>query len=475
MTLDWLLDPISEDAPGGPDLERADDPAFVDYYYEAESRMPERYFTPGMAGVGRGAREDQLFDPRSVDVARETATITALLRRSRDLRLLSLLARFQILGGRAGAFADTLEAIAALLAERGEALHPDLSDGPSERRGALEVLAGQPTVIAPLHHLPLIEGSEITFRYYQAAAGLVERRESEDGADAGALISTLRNPGNAGAVARSHTALARAARATGRIMRLTRTPQAGGFSVDLSPLLKALGDLQGLIAQARPDLRVETGEEERGGTTAADAADPALPAADPGLPAAEIAEGAAPDASAVHSAPPPAPPPGGIASRAEAATRLEAAERWLADAEPSSLALLLITQARQLIGKSLVEALEVLMPADAARAVISFSPDTGFALPMERLRALSGAAPASPDAPAPSAGTGTDAAGATAQPPAPIPNRAALAAELSAIESWFRAAEPASPIPILLARARGFLDRGFESILTELIPRQPQG
>ena len=43
-----LLDPVSPESPCGPDLERQDDPDFLDYYFEAESRLPERYFTPGL-------------------------------------------------------------------------------------------------------------------------------------------------------------------------------------------------------------------------------------------------------------------------------------------------------------------------------------------------------------------------------------------------------------------------------------------
>lgn len=61
-----LLEPVSPESPCGPDLERRDDPEFIDYYFEAESRLPERYFTPGLAEDGR---EDRLFDPRSVDLA----------------------------------------------------------------------------------------------------------------------------------------------------------------------------------------------------------------------------------------------------------------------------------------------------------------------------------------------------------------------------------------------------------------------
>lgn len=456
MELDWLFEPIDEAAPCGPDLERADDDAFVDYYYEAESRMPERYFTPGMTGLGRDGREgaeDRLFDPRSVRLARETEIITGLLRRSRDLRLLSLLARFQILAGRVPDFADSVEAMAGLLERFPQAVHPDASAGVSDRRGALDGLASQPAVVSALQHLNLLEQAHVSLRLYQVATGQAEARAGETGLEAGGMVSALRHPGHAAEVARLHDALARSILALTRIEQQVRRPEVGPFTVDLSAPVKMLRDIQALIAQARPDLQVTMAEAPAPEPEAAQAPPEAAPAGS----GSGTGTGSAPVAAALPTAPT-------VANRAEARARLIAAEGWLARAEPSSPALLLVVQARLLIGKPLIEALETLMPADAPRAVIAFSPDSGFALPMERLRALTGAAAADPE-PEPDPA-------AIATPP--LRDRAALAGELAALEGWFRGAEPASPIPILLARARTFLDRGFESILSEIIPRTPQ-
>lgn len=97
MKFEWLTDPTEDAPPTGPDLEAQDDDDFIGYYYEAEGRLPERYFTPGLAPDGS---EDRLFDPRSISFAREAGQIADLLRRSRDLRLTSLLARFAVLSGR---------------------------------------------------------------------------------------------------------------------------------------------------------------------------------------------------------------------------------------------------------------------------------------------------------------------------------------------------------------------------------------
>ena len=40
MRYDTLLDPISDDAPCGPDLEADGDDAYLDYYYEALGADP---------------------------------------------------------------------------------------------------------------------------------------------------------------------------------------------------------------------------------------------------------------------------------------------------------------------------------------------------------------------------------------------------------------------------------------------------
>jgi len=124
---------------------------------------------------------------------------------------------------------------------------------------------------------------------------------------------------------------------------------------------------------------------------------------------------------------------------------------------------LLVTQARQLVGRPLVEALEALLPADASKAVIDLGSATGFRLTMDRMKALTGA--------------GYDASitgpGLAARPdplPPRIASRSELAAHMRAVELWYRQNEPASPIPLLLSRGRNWLDKDFESILAELLP-----
>ena len=115
MRSDDLIKPISADAPCGDDLLAADDPDFVDYYFNVEDRFPTSYFN-----VARGT----LFDPKTIDLKAEMAVIDPLLKRSRDLRLLGIEAKFQILSGRFKGFAEAVMAMAALMELYPEEVHP---------------------------------------------------------------------------------------------------------------------------------------------------------------------------------------------------------------------------------------------------------------------------------------------------------------------------------------------------------------
>lgn len=442
--LTWLLDPIEADAPCGPDLDAAGDAAFTDYYYDAEARLPERYFTPGMAGV-EGSM-DRIFDPKSVNLRVETQEITALLRRSRDLRLLSLLARFQILAGRPGDFADTVEAMAALMAEWPEALHPTVAAALSDRRAALDELASIKTVVMPLQYLPLAGQTDMTYRRFLVATGQAPARASEEGAEKGPIIAALAGPANQKVVEKLHADLGRAAQSLSQIVEISGAHPTQRFRPALDEALQTLTGMQQMLQEARPGLVLWS-----------DLAPPA-----PAVPIVEPAATSDPLVQPAASAP-VAPPASAIPDRAGVRAALEGAERFLARNEPSSPALLLVTQARLLIGRPLIEALETLLPADAAKAVIGFAPETGFAMSMDRLKKLSD-----------SALGGHDPASEPEVPPLPplvLTSRAEVAAQLRAVEEFYAAKEPASPIPILLARARGLMDKGFQAIVAELLPK----
>lgn len=438
---------MSGDAPCGPDLEQTDDPEFIEYYFEAEGRLPERYFVPGMR-VGREGQEgsdDTLFDPASVDHKTERSTIEGLLKRSRDLRLLTLLARWEILAGRLTGFADAMDATAAVLEAFPDDAHPQIGDTNSDRRGALDTLTTPVTMNLPLHYVSLTGQPGITLRRYLAATGAVTPRAGEEEASAGDILDALKSDSAAAQVSKAQSDLTRAANAFARIKAAGKAHPDKPMSLNFDDVLGVIAQIQDMIRQARPELHTwdETGEDaasQEALLEGENAVETALPVA------------AVPPPSQVEE----------IDGQPAARVTLQAVEGFLRRHEPSSAALLLVTQARLLIGKPLIEALETLLPEESRRAAIDFGPATGFVLNMDRLRQLSGeTANGAPD-------EGPD----PAQPV--LSSRADVGGYIRAVESFFRSHEPTSPVPTLLVRARHYLDKDFDAIVAELIPIPPK-
>ncbi|MDO5622766.1 MAG: type VI secretion system ImpA family N-terminal domain-containing protein [Paracoccus sp. (in: a-proteobacteria)] len=428
MSLDWLLVPVEDALPCGSDLAAIGDEAFDAYYYEAESRLPERYFIPGHADAG-GA--DRLFDPRSVALGAESAAITRLLKRSRDLRLLGLWARFQILAGRLPDFTDSLEAMAALVTKWPAETHPV-----QDRRAAIEVLAEPATVIMPLQYFPLVPNTNATLRQHMIAEGRIVPRQNEEGPEGQDILSPLRANGQKPALARTQDMLNRALSAVA-VLSSASALASGGAPPDLNPLRQVLADMQAMIAEVAPELAAW----QPAATLRTDMLPPQpqedTPAAAPALPEAVTSRRNVPD-------------------RAAASAALLAAERYLAERDPSSPVLLLVVQARQLVGMSLVGALEMLMPAQAAQATLAVGHGSGFHLPMERLKALGP--------------QGHEVARPHNSAVPVIADRAELGAWLAGVEDYYQRHEPASPIPLLLIRARELSGKGFGALVAELFP-----
>ena len=448
MTLEWLKDPVSEDAPCGADLERTDDGPFLDYYFEAESRLPERFFTPAVESGGKVVKAAELFDRKTVDLKAETAEITKLSQRTRDIRLLSLLVRWSILAGKLPEFASALEATADVLETFPDDAHPtDVAD----RRGALEELGNNVSVIVPLQYAELAGPGEVSLRRHLVAMGSANARAGEDGLNTAKLAGELAAPGNSKPVEQSHAALNTALSSLARIRSACLRNDRNPFNPAIDPTETTIKEMLALIASGRPDLVAWSAEgaapAEDGGEAEADS-DASDDAPVAGAPAAPVA--AAPTIVTK------------IPNRAAALGTLTAIETYFATYEPSSPALLLVTQARLLFGKPLVEALETLLPAHAARAKIDFGADTGFVLDMGRLKQLAGEA----------AAKAQNAADEDPGEPPVVASRADVAGHLSALEEFYRAREPASPIPVLLFRARTYLEKDFSSIVTEIIPAQ---
>ncbi|KIN75122.1 hypothetical protein Z945_3021 [Sulfitobacter noctilucae] len=438
--LDELLMPITEEAPCGPDLDAEMDADYEAYYFGALGRLPAYFYRPGVERPDGTSSPDMIFDGGDVDIAAERQQIEPLLSRSRDLRLLVLLAQWEALAGRLGPLADVLETIAALIETFGADAHPGLGDGPAARRDVLNDLNTQVTMIQPLQFLGLTGTDEVSLRKMKVASGAVTPLQSEQDLTPAVLNDALSDPANKKRIETTHAALMRMADALGRITRACQSAEPTPFTPSLDLLSATVAEMLSALSTARPDLRAA--EEQA-------VADQAVETAADSPAASEGANAQAPVGPAVLS-------------HAEARQMLEAVEHYYRRAEPSSAALLLVTQARLLIGSPLVEALETLLPDRAGKAMVDFGPQTGFVLNIERLRQLTGSAPES-SAP-------EDKTPAPSSSPPVIGSGAEAAGAIKSVEAYFTRAERSSPVPVLLQRARSYLDRDFQSLVDELVP-----
>jgi type VI secretion system protein ImpA len=144
---------------------------------------------------------------------------------------------------------------------------------------------------------------------------------------------------------------------------------------------------------------------------------------------------------------------------AAAAAALEAVSNYFCRSEPSSPALLLVRQAQQMLGKSFVEALRILVPLHAEAAAINVGKDRFFDLPIERMAGLLDGLP-TPDM----AVSGSPVVAFS------VDSRGQALGLLDHVGAYFRNVEPSSPVPFLIDRAREMAQRDFLSLLRDVLP-----
>jgi type VI secretion system protein ImpA len=410
-----LLADVSADSPCGPDLEAEGDAEFMNFMATIEGQLPAAYFS---------------FDRKTIDFPAALAGGRKLLARSHDARLLVLLAKLAILNRDLDGFAHWLAVVARLLADHWDDAHPRGEDGDFIARiSQLATLDDGPVVVLPLQYAPLAETQRdgvLTFRAQMVALGDVNPREGEALPNAAAIDKILFNVDMA---------------------RLTQT-------------LRSLLLLKTSIAQIRSTLIERVGFEQSLNFEAlaplvdrmAAFIQAAVAQRDPSLAAPEApADGAAPSSDAAG---PQAPTPE-FASLADVDAALGAALAYFETMEPSSAAVLLIGQARRLLGKNLYEVMKLLAPAHADAARIFVGADAAFMVPVNSI--LTSSDPAEPLA--------------TREVPTAVSRTAALAL-IDGVAAHLRRAEPSSPAPYLLDRAKALASRDFLSLLKDLLPEE---
>src|SRR6478735_6484446 len=170
---------VTPEDPSGPDLDSDGDAQYLNFFAGTEPLLPMSYFEVVGSSGQRGR-----FDPKSVDFEAQFSAAKPLLARTRDLRLIVLLAKLSILNRDLSGFAGCLAAIPSLLETQWNTVHPRDDDGDFTYRAVtIESLDALPTVVNPIQFQPLIENRRfgtVTYRAYQTATGEIASNGETD-------------------------------------------------------------------------------------------------------------------------------------------------------------------------------------------------------------------------------------------------------------------------------------------------------
>jgi type VI secretion system protein ImpA len=316
IDINALVAPISEEAPGGPDLT-----------YDADFLALET------ASQGKSEQQfgDKVIPAEDPDWRDMRLRAEALLARSKDLRVAVLLARALMRMHQVEGLATGLELLKELLSRYWDTLHPELdhedNDDPMMRLNALGPLADPETFLRDIRNMNVVASPQhgrVTVRDVLVATGKLP--PTGEGGLTESQISAILH-----AVAAENPAPLEAALASARSV----------------VALEAVLSDKGVITQA-PDLRP---------------LNDMLQALTPLCTAVlDTGEGAAEEGSAGGGGEARARPPGQIATREDAIRVLENVCKFIEQTEPSNPAPLLIRRAQRLMSRSFVEIIQDLAP-----------------------------------------------------------------------------------------------------------------
>ncbi|GLS21641.1 hypothetical protein GCM10007874_46580 [Labrys miyagiensis] len=410
-------DQISADLPCGPDPDG--DPEAQNFLSVAEGQLPASY---------------RSFNKKSFEAKQTLSALGDYLKKSRDVRYLILAAKYHILSDDLPGFIDAITAMNALLSAQWEHCHPTEAAGGAELRSAfLKSLDDLPTVVLPLQSATLINDKRL---------GALSMRSI--------LVGEKKLP------ARDGEAVVDPSGIKDAFLRLEPLQQLVDLQASLQTILASLDSLRQLFIdkadhqtapqfEQLPDL-VRSIRAYVGDIVAT--RQPGLAETEPGDEEASTEESTATAAS-------PPSGPRDVASVKEASNALAAILAYYAAHEPSSLARLLVKQAHQLVGKSFVEVMKILAPGLVEKAKVQIGGAAPFALNFAQLSALA-------------ADEGKPAEGEAEARSYTVASRAEATALMRQVEIFYNNIEPSSPIPMLIEKARNFVAKDFNALLTEI-------
>jgi len=419
-----ITDPITAEAPCGPDPDA--DPEIMNFLGMAEGQLPASY---------------RSFDKKAFDPKPALEKLQQLLAKSRDLRFLALAAKLNILSDNVPGFTDAVIAMRDLLKAQWEGCHPSEHEGGDALRSAyIATLDDLPTVVLPLQNTPIIVDKRLgplSMRAIQLANKKIPAQADEAIGDPDTILTAFHRDD------RFDDLVAFKSRIEAVKVALKDMHQLFVDKVNhetaphfqrLPELLDSILAFIGGIVKAREgtaEASAQSGNEEP--------SEPSL-AGDGGISPTSAEE---------------------LVSVKEASNALGSILAYYSANEPSSPAWLMTKQALQLVGKTFVEAMQVLAPGLTQEAKISIGGDAPFTLDFAQLSSL--------------AQDGTNDPGEGESRTFSVTTRAQATALMSSIERFYRRTEPSSPIPLLLERARTFASKDFASLLKEMTKQQDAG
>jgi type VI secretion system protein ImpA len=438
---EFVASPVSAEEPCGPDLEGQGD--FDSALAWIEGRFPQSYLK--FSNPQKMASPSEMTElVAGFDLSAELAPLLPLMKRTRDVRLLVPAAKLSILAGDFDRFAELVSGMAALANAYWDELHPRIvEDSYAIRESHFSLLSDMPTVVMPLQEKPFINlrrVGPVSFRSYLLASKAVSPRSSETVPDESQLREALVKTDDFADIKQLHAKLALIADSL-QLIRAKFIEKAGGQNTpDFDKLNNAVGPFSAFLKSI-----IEEREPSAPPASEADGEAEGEGQAEGGAAEGESAAGAA---ATVNS--------GAIASSSDAAAHLAAVETYFRTREPSSPATLLVRQAQRLVGKSFIEAMQVLNPKLADDAAIKIGGEIQLIVTAQQMSELAGETPTLDGI----------------EPARDVASRTEASAVMEAVEKYYKKAEPASPIPLLLSRARTYAGKDFAALMKEIAPEE---
>jgi type VI secretion system protein ImpA len=427
LSFEALTAPLPDEGACGPDLDADGDAAYMNFMAAGEGLLPATFYERDARDP---ERDGQPFDRTKIDFPAQYAKIATFAALSHDLRLVVLLAKFRVLDKDLSGFVAAVEALAVFLERYWEAVHPRGENGDFLlRMVAVQSLDDMAPVILPLNYAPLFEHKRfgsVTYRMHLLAVGEAAARAGEDKPDPTLVKRAFEEDVDLGVLIERRNALRSLGLALARVKAAFVEHVGLLEAVDfprLAPLVESIRALlDGYVALRDPS------------------------AGDAG-PAAVGAEGEAPVST----------DSGKVENFTDAAAALRAVAAYYARFEPSNPALLLVRQAEQLIGKSFLDAIRVLVPGHVEAAALQIGRAHVFDLPIERLSEFASVEDvAVPDE--------------NVAPSFEVTTRDNALQLLAKVSAFYHRAEPSSPVSFLTERARTLTGRDFLGLLKDMLP-----